>query len=99
MLRRLGISTLALGAILAAAAPNLMQARDRYDHRGFDHHEVIRGRDVHDRDRGGWNFGVGVYAAPAHVAVPAPVAAPVPVTSGYYDRFGVWHPYTAYYGY
>jgi len=61
-------------------------AADRNDHRGgrdFDHRVVVRGR-----DRGGFNLGLGFYAAP--VPVPAPAAA------GYYDQFGVWHPYGFY---
>ena len=96
MLKKLGISTLALAAALAVATPAVSLARDRDDHRGGERHEVYRGHDGWrgrdwDRDRHGWSFGFG-YAAPA----PAPPA-------GYYDQFGVWHPYTyypnGYYGY
>ena len=93
MLKRLGISTMALAAALAVAAPRVSLARDRDDHRGGEHHEVYRGhygwRD-RDWDRGrGWSLGFG-YTAPARApVVPAPAA-------GYYDQFGVWHPYTYY---
>lgn len=81
MLKRFGISTMALAAALAVATPAVSLARDRDDHRGGEHHEFYRGRDG-DHDRRGWGFGFG-YTAP----VPAP---------GYYDQFGVWHPYTYY---
>jgi hypothetical protein len=100
MLRKLGIPILAMAAALAVAVPSVTIARDRDDHRGDDHHEAVR-RDFHgdrDRFRGGWNIGVGVYPAP----VPVPVAPP-PAPSGYYDQYGVWHPYVTYpngyYGY
>ena len=43
-----------------------------------------------DRDDRGGNWGVGVYTAPA------PVIAPAPAAAGYYDQFGVWHPYGYY---
>ena len=99
MFKKLGIPTLALATAMAVAAPTVTLARDRDDHRGgdSDRHEAFRGRDDrggrfrdrddHDRDfRGGnrFNFGVGVYSAPA------------PAASGYYDQFGVWHPYGYY---
>ena len=107
MLKRLGISTMALAAILAAAVPGVSLARDRDDHRGGEHHEFNRGHEGgrdrdwdHDRDgdrdrdwdRGrGWSFGFGYNAVP----VPAPAPA-----SGYYDQYGVWHAYNYYpYGY
>jgi hypothetical protein len=96
--RKLGIPALALAAVLTAAVPGVTFARDR-----GDHHEVFRGREGWRGDRGwdrdhdrGWNFGLGFYAAP----VPVPVPAPAP--AGYYDQFGVWHPYyygNGYYGY
>jgi Ni/Co efflux regulator RcnB len=99
MLRRLGISTMALAAALAAATPAVSLARDRDDHRSGEHHEVYRGHEAgrdrhwdHDRDwdRQGWSFGFG-YTAPVPVPAPAP---------GYYDQYGVWHPYAPYpYGY
>ena len=84
MLKKLGIPTLALAMALAVAAPAVSLARGRDEHRGggFDRHEVYRGRDARVwRGRGGpsFNFGVGVYAAPA--------------PAGYYDQYGVWHPY------
>jgi hypothetical protein len=82
---------MALAAILAVAAPRASQARDRDDHRGGEHHEVYRGHDGwrdRDWDRGrGRSFGFGLTA-------PVPVPAPAP--TGYYDQFGVWHPYTYY---
>jgi hypothetical protein len=90
MLKRFGLKTLGLAAILAMAVPTLSVAAERGDHgrgdrgfevhgRDYDHHEVYHV----DRDhRGG--FGIGIYAAPA----PAP--------AGYYDQFGVWHPYGYY---
>lgn len=84
MLKKLGIPTLALAMGLAVAAPAVTLARGRDDNRGrgVEHHEVYRGRD--DRgwrggDRGRFNFGFGVYAAPA--------------PAGYYDQYGIWHPY------
>jgi hypothetical protein len=86
MLKKLGISTLALAATLAVAAPTASFARDRDDHRG-DRREVIEHRDhdgdrfVRDRGHDGFRFGVGFNAAPA---------------AGYYDQFGVWHPYGFY---
>ncbi len=88
MLKRFGISTLAL----AVAAPTVTLARDKDDHRGGDsnRHEVYRGRDrddQHFRGNDRFNFGVGAYAAPA------PVVAPAPPAAGYYDQYGVWHPY------
>jgi hypothetical protein len=92
MLKKLGISTMALAAALAVAAPGVSLARDRDDHRGGEHHEVYRGHEGWrdrdwDHDRRGWSFGFG-YTAPAPV-VPAPAA-------GYYDQFGVWHAYAYY---
>lgn len=84
---------MALAAALAVAAPGVSLARDRDDHRGGEHHEVYRGHEGsrdRDWDRGrGWSFGFG-YTAPA----PAPVV-PAPA-AGYYDQFGVWHPYAYY---
>ena len=84
MLRKLGIPTLAVAAALAMTAPAATFARDRDDHRGrsVERHEEFRGHEfrAYDHDRGHFNFGVGIYAAPA------------PAASGFYDRFGVWHP-------
>ena len=89
MFKKLGIPTLALATAMAVAAPTVTLARDRDDHRGGDvgRQEALRGRD----DRGGgfrggnrFNFGVGFYSAPA------------PAASGYYDQYGVWHPYGYY---
>ena len=100
MLKRLGISTMALAAALAVATPAVSLARDRDDHRGGEHHEFYRGHD-RDWDRGrGWSFGFGYTAPVSAPVVPAPAA-------GYYDQFGVWHPYAypaapypnGYYGY
>ena len=98
MLKRFGLPTLALATAMAVAAPTVTLARDRDDHRGGDagRHEVVR-RDFHgdhDRDfRGGRgiNFGLGFYSAPAPVVAPAPAPA-----TGYYDQYGVWHPYGYY---
>lgn len=97
MLKKFGLSTLALAAALAVAVPTVSLAADRGgDHRGgrdFDRHEDVR-RDDHVRGRG---FGVGVYVAPTIVA-----PAPAPAANGYYDQYGVWHPYAYYpqpYGY
>ena len=85
---------MALAAALAVASPAVSLARDRDDHRGGEHHEVYRGRDGRDRgwdrDRG-WGFGFGYNAVP----VPVPTPAPAPA-AGYYDQFGVWHPYSYY---
>jgi len=103
MSKRLGISTMALAAILAAAVPGVSLARDRDDHRGGEHHEVYRGHDRwRDRD---WDRGRGSSLGFGYTA-PVPVPAPAP--AGYYDQFGVWHSYTpdtnapypnGYYGY
>jgi hypothetical protein len=96
MLKRLGISTVALAAALAIATPGVTLARDRDDHRGGEHHEIYRGhngwrdRDW-DRDRRGWNFSFG-YTTP----VPVPVPARAVPAEGYYDQFGAWHPYNYY---
>jgi hypothetical protein len=89
MLKKLGIPTLALTIAMAVAAPAVTLARGRDDQRGGGaaRHEVYRGREGRDdrgwrdRDGGRFNFGVGVYTAPA----PAP--------AGYYDQYGIWHPY------
>lgn len=84
MLRKVGIPLLALAGVLSAAIPTVSIARDR-----DDHHETFRGRDDWhvrgDRDR----VGIGVYTTP----VPVPVPAPAPAPAGYYDQYGVWHPY------
>ena len=88
MLKRFGIPALALASALAIAAPTITFARGRDDFRGgrdFDHHIIVRDRGY----RGGFTFGVGVYADP----VPVPVPVPAPVPSGYYDQYGIWHPY------
>lgn len=89
MLKRFGIPALALASALAIAAPSVTFARGRDDYRGsgrdFDRHVVVRDRD----HRGGFNFGLGFYADPTPVPVPVPVPAP----SGYYDEYGIWHPY------
>jgi hypothetical protein len=91
MVKRLGISTIALAAILAAAVPGVSLARDRDDHRGGEHHEVYRGHDRwRDRD---WDRGRGSSLGFGYTA---PVPVPVPAAAGYYDQFGVWHPYTPY---
>jgi hypothetical protein len=98
MLKRFGIPALALASALAIAAPTMSFARGRDDAR--EGREVARqdfrgrGDDHFDRgdrhfDRGGFNFGVGFYANP----VPVPVPVPAPVPSGYYDQYGIWHPY------
>jgi hypothetical protein len=92
MLKRFGIPALALASALAIAAPTMSFARDRggnerggqqvartdFRGRGDDHFD----RDRHfDRDEdGGFNYGLNFYAPP-----PAP--------SGYYDQYGIWHPY------
>ena len=63
-------------------------ARDRDDAHGrdFDRHVRVEHRDndrrVWDRGRAGLSFGFS--------NVPAPAA------NGYYDQFGVWHPYGYY---
>jgi hypothetical protein len=98
MLRRFGIPTLALTAALAVAAPTVTLARDRDDHRGgnTNSHESFHGRDNRSFDRDDrrvdrddhsrFNFGAGFYRGP----VPAQAA------SGFYDQYGVWHPYGFY---
>ena len=101
MTKKIKIPALALAAALTATIPAVSMARDR-----DDHHEAVRGRDDRDfrwdrgHDRGGWNVGLGVYADPVPVPVATPVPAPAP--TGYYDQYGVWHPYAygnGYYGY
>lgn len=105
MLKRFGIPALALASALAIAAPTMSFARDRGDSRGgrqvarqdfrgrgddhFDRGNRHFDRDDRNFDRGGFNFGVGFYANP----VPVPVPVPAPVPSGYYDQYGIWHPY------
>ncbi len=105
MFKRFGISTLALAAALAATVPSISLARDRDENRGGEHHDVYRGHDDRrgdrdrdrdwdrDRDRGrtNWNLGFGFYSTPAPVRV-----APAPAANGYYDPYGVWHPYSYY---
>lgn len=86
MLKKLGISTLALAAALAVAAPSASFARERDDHRGgrrevIDRQEHRVDRFVGDRGREGVRLGFGFNVAPA---------------AGYYDQFGVWHPYGFY---
>jgi hypothetical protein len=78
MFKKLGVSTLALAAVLAMAAPTAGFARDRDEHYRGERREVMVHRD-HDR----FGFGIGVNVAPAPAA-------------GYYDQFGVWHPYGFY---
>ena len=97
MLRKLGIPILAMAAALAAAVPSVSLARDRDDHaEGF--RRDVRGD--RDHDRRSWDFRTRTYAVPAPVPVPVPAPAPA---AGYYDQYGVWHPYAAYpngyYGY
>ncbi len=92
MKKRLGLTTLALGTALAILAPATAMARDRDDHRGDrdgwrggERHEYVR----RDRDWGRDRY----YRAPAPVIV-------TPPANGYYDQYGVWHPYAPqYYGY
>jgi len=91
MKRRLGLATLALGTALAILTPATAMARDFHG----DRHEAVR------VDRGHWDrgrspaigFGFGIYSTPAPVIVNPPAA-------GYYDQYGVWHPYPpqVYYG-
>jgi len=87
MLKRLGIPVFALAAALASITPAV--ARDRDDHRGVERHETSRRSDdrweSRDRYRGNSAWSFGYYSAPAPV--------PAPVASGYYDRYGNWHPY------
>ena len=75
MFKKLGIKTLALAAVLAAA-PAVTFARDWDDYRGqgYDQHEMYRGssgyqnRGWHNQDRDRRNSGFGWYSAPAPVA-------------------------------
>ena len=85
MLKLFGLKTMALAAGLAVAAPTISLARDRDDSRG--RREPVRNERVdHDRfvrrDHDYFRFNVRV--------------APAPAVSGYYDQFGVWHPYGYY---
>jgi hypothetical protein len=110
MLKKLGIPTLALATVMAVAAPGMSLAAGRDDHgnnnrgNGTEHHEVARGQDDHDarfrggdrdRDNGRFSFGLGFYSAPARVVVAPPAPVP-PAAAGYYDQYGVWHPYGYY---
>lgn len=82
MLKKLGFKTMALAAGLAVAAPTISLARDR-----DDRHERVERRDRDDRgfrDRDDRRFNFRYYSAP------------VPAANGFYDRFGVWHPYGFY---
>ena len=95
MLKLFGLKTMALAAGLAVAAPTISLARDRDDFRGnrepvrnqridhdrFVHRDVDRDRFVR-RDRDDYRYNVRV--------------APTPAATGYYDQFGVWHPYGYY---
>lgn len=97
MFKKLRFSALGLAAAMAVAVPTVSLARDhdggrggrgfaRQEYRGGDHdrgRDWDRGRSFYrdyDHDRG-WGFGVYVNPAPA------------PVANGYYDQYGVWHPY------
>jgi hypothetical protein len=94
MLKRFRIPTLALAASMAVAVPTFTFARDRGESRG--HEQAFRGREFHEGHEDRWrgegfrrgysNLGFGVYAAPA----------PAPGANGYYDQYGVWHPYGYY---
>ena len=96
MIKKLGLSTLALAAALAVAAPTISMARDRddynrgrdfnrqserYEHRDGDR-DWNRGRDRDDYNRGRVGVGFGFYRTPA-----------APAASGYYDQYGYWHSY------
>ena len=84
MFKKLGISTLALAAALAVAAPTASFARDRDDHRDHGRREVIVHRD-HDRFR----FGVGIATPAAGYYDQFGVWH----AYGFCDQFGVWHAY------
>jgi len=87
MFKKLGISTLALAAALAVAAPTASFARDRDDHRN-DHRD--RGREVivhRDHDR--FRFGVGIATPAAGYYDQFGVWH----AYGFCDQFGVWHAY------
>ena len=105
MLKRFGIPALALASALAIAAPTMSFARDRGGNeraggnerggrqveqtnfrgrgRGDDHFDRDRHFDRDDDDR--FNYGYDFYANPA------------PPPSGYYDQYGIWHPYPGVY--
>jgi len=93
-MKRFGIPAMVLAAA-ALVLPAASFARDRDDHFRGDRgrHEFFEHRD-HDRD---WRFrpGFNVYVGPA----PVERFAPVVPTNGYYDQYGVWHPYAAANGY
>jgi hypothetical protein len=97
MLKRLGLSTLALAAAMAVAVPTASMAAERNDHRGRD----FNGRDndrherVEPRGRDDWRFRGGDRAR-VGVGFGFYNTAPAPAANGYYDRFGVWHPYGYY---
>jgi hypothetical protein len=98
MLKKLGFKTMALAAGLAVAAPTLSLARDRDDLRGrnsnsharVENHERYERSDRDNRgirDRGDRRFNFRSYSTPA------------PAANGYYDQYGVWHPYGYYDGF
>jgi hypothetical protein len=81
MLKKLGFKTMALAAGLAVAAPTISLARDRDDFRGRN---VDRHERFERRDRDDRRFNLRFYSAPTRRS------------DGYYDRYGVWHPYGFY---
>ena len=78
MLNKLRLPTLAVAAALALG-PTTAMARDRDDIRHQRHEERERTRRFLNRDYW-WGNGPYVYR-------------PAPYRGGWYDRWGVWHPY------
>ena len=69
----------------------------RQDFRGGDNDRHFDRDDRQfDRDDRGFygdrddRFNFGFYANP----VPVPVPTPTPYANGYYDQYGIWHPYS-----
>lgn len=108
MLKRFGLSTLALATALAVAAPVVSMARDRDDDRGFrgrdfDRHERMEHRDYgrHFRDWDGdygrrsrdWDRDRGRSRFGFSFGYQT---APTPAANGYYDQYGIWHAYGYY---
>jgi hypothetical protein len=105
MLKKFRLSTLALAAAMAVAAPTMSMAANHDDHRGGnnDRREVSRGR---DNDRGEVSRGRDWdrrdfryhdrdrdrgFSFGFRVGT-----APAPAANGYYDQYGVWHAYGYY---
>lgn len=104
MLKKFGLSALVGAALAFAPATALAADHDRGRRGGESRHEVQRrgferhdfDRHDRDRDRGHWRGGY-FYYGPSYVAPYSYGYAPYyygnTYSGGYYDRWGIWHPY------